>query len=132
MSRRLLVSDVEQRFKARGYVLLEKESKLASEKHRYRCRCGNEDCYLRLNNLAKDVYGCKSCSMKRRRETSLKIYGTEHPAQSKATKEKMAQTNLLRRGVRAPGQELGLPISNAMESCAFCKFQRLGKKPARP
>ncbi len=48
--------------------------------------------------------GCKECAKHKRKQTCLRIYGTEHPRQNKQILEKQKQTNLKRYGVDNPSK----------------------------
>lgn len=71
-----------------------------------------DNCHRRLKilyhsyyrNAKEGIYYCSKCSSIRGKETSLLLYGSEHPMQNKNILEKTIRTNLEKYGVGHPSQ----------------------------
>lgn len=57
-----------------------------------------------FRNVKNNLYFCKKCNFIRFKETSMKLYGTEHPLQNINIKEKQKNTNFKKYGVEYVGQ----------------------------
>jgi hypothetical protein len=104
MPAKLTFEVVNARFIAEGYSLLEDAYTNSRRPMRYRCKCGNDECYLSTHDLKQGVVGCKLCSVKGRIATNIARYGVENPSQCPAIKAAKIATNVVTRGVEHPFQ----------------------------
>lgn len=106
MTRKTAFSVVKQRFEAKGKTLLstEEDYKDNKTKLRYRCGCGNDNCWITANQLGKGTDNCNPCAQKKRKETMVRIYGVENPSQSPEIQAKKRETCFANHGVEHPIQ----------------------------
>jgi hypothetical protein len=71
---------------------------------RYRCSCGNDDCYITVNKMGSGRNACEKCSSEQRRATNIERRGVKYPMQCPEVQAKYRATNVERRGVENPAQ----------------------------
>lgn len=93
-------SDVLKCLDSLGYKCLIEEKDYKGVDKRIPAICpNNHECTVHIGSLRKGSSCCRKCGVLRRRETSIKTYGVDHPMKSKKIKEKGNKTRLERYNV---------------------------------
>ena len=94
---------VRARFAAKEKTLLDDVTYKNTETlMHYKCKCGNEDCWVTVGNMDKGEDACLSCSVKKRETTMLARHGVKNAMKSEVFKAKARATNTERLGVPYP------------------------------
>lgn len=94
---------IKERFAKRGFILLSKEYKNASEKLKIQCKCGQVS-KISYQRLMKDAEGCRECAEARRKKNCIEKYGVDHPRKSKEIQKKTRETCMKIYGVDNPSK----------------------------
>lgn len=103
MPKKLEYSEVDRRFKEKGFTLVSKTYEGDSKKLEYICKCGSK-AFLTVNRLAAGDNGCRMCAIEKRKTTCLAKYGVDHPRKTKQVRDAAKKTCIEKYGVDNPSK----------------------------
>jgi hypothetical protein len=86
-------------FVQRGFVILEELPPATNQNTRikYRCRCGQEPCYLTVNNCALGKDNCHECAQAKKTSRKMELHGTYWSKETKDRQYKARQEGVKRK-----------------------------------